>query len=69
MTPEVLRAHATALSEWAQLYRGSTVDGASEMAFLLSRAAHLGSAMADGKVIDLEPIEVPDAPIDEPKEG
>lgn len=69
MQKEVARAHASTLAEWADGYDRSGGEGASEVSFLLRRAARM-----IGKVAGFDtglPAEKPpsDAPVEQPQDG
>ncbi len=70
MVPEVAKAQAQALDEWAVAWDGETAEGASELPFLMRRAARqirraMGFPEVDGSVkAEVETVALETKPAD-----
>ncbi len=59
MRNEIAKAHADTLTEWAESWKTSGVEGAGEIAFLMGRAARLLGMIARNEPLPAETL-VPD---------
>ncbi len=69
--PEVIKAQAATLDEWASTWARDKDEGAEEVAFLLKRVSRLMRRIADpsGKVEVPEPPAARAEPTLDPREG
>lgn len=66
----VAKAQAESLLIWAQQWEADGRSGASEVAFLLKRAAHGVGMIADDKTPVFDPLpHAADPAVEEPREG